>query len=63
MNRIEMKQDKKILNCPAAIYRFNDVVVLILSGLTGRFETVSSDLWGQVVFIVVSMIALHWFIN
>ena len=31
----ETKQEEKILNGPVAMYRFNDVVVVILSGLIG----------------------------
>ena len=31
----EEKQEVKILNEPAAMYRFNDVVVVTLSGLIG----------------------------
>ena len=43
------KQEEKILNEPAYPYRFYDVVIVILSGLSGGLKKASSDLRGQVV--------------
>ena len=31
----KLKQEEKILNDPAAMYRFYDLIIMILSGLVG----------------------------
>ena len=49
------EQEENILDEPAAMRRFNDVVVVILSGLIGGLETASSDLRGQVVIEIASL--------
>ena len=45
------------------MYRFNGVVVVILSGLISDLLIASCDLRGQVVITVASVIALPGMIN
>ena len=58
MSQLATQQEGKILNDPAAMNRFNDVAVVILSGFIGRLKIVSNDRQGQVAIIVVLVIAL-----
>ena len=55
----KLKQEEKNLNYPAVRNRFNGAAVVIQSGLISGLQKASSDLRGQVVIIVASVIALH----
>ena len=50
------EQEEKILNASSALYRFNNIVFVILSGLIGNLYMAASDLGGQEVSVVASVI-------
>ena len=55
-----IKQEEKILNEPAAIYWFNEILFVILSSLKNGLHLASSVLQGQLIIRVASA-ASKWF--